>query len=252
MLRNTQRDWRNLSRSSRPSRRRSPGRRLFCRSYTLELLEARYMLAADPLGGSAAGTAMGISPPPNPELTAALGAALGGTLATGAATPAEIAAAFSLHSLQGALHTIYLDFDGHQTRNTQWNTDFENPSIVTPVYSTDDNVLEFSDEELMIIHQVWERVSEDFRPFHVNVTTQEPGIEALRNSGAGDLEWGQRVVIGGSTNDWYTPIDGEAVGGVAYGSFTWDSDTPCFVFALDYLALKKASPKRSRTKLVTL
>ncbi len=183
------------------------------------------MMSADPIGRHEIFT----SPPVDfPAIAAA--ASLGGTLAAGAATPAELAAAFSLHSLPGALHTVYLDFDGHLTRDTLWNTDFQNPNILTPAWSLDDNVTEFSTDELLTIEFIWASVAEDFRPFHVNVTTQDPGIEALRNTGLGDTMWGQRVVIGGDTNDWYTPIDGEEVGGVAYGSFTWDSDTPTFAF----------------------
>ncbi len=43
------------------------------------------------------------------------------------------------------------------------------------------------------------------------------------------------MVIGGSTNDWYTPVDGKAVGGVSYlNSFPWDTDTPNFAFAADF------------------
>ena len=94
--------------------------------------------------------------------------------------------------------------------------------------------LTFSEEELLVIQSVWERVSEDFRPFNINVTTQDPGVEALQKTAGADVAWGQRVVIGGSENDWYdpeTPIDS---GGVSYGSFAWGSDTPNFAFAGDY------------------
>ena len=47
------------------------------------------------------------------------------------------------------------------------------------------------------------------------------------NTGGGDTQWGIRVVIGGSSTDWY----GAGAGGVAYiGSFIWSTDTPTFVF----------------------
>ncbi len=147
--------------------------------------------------------------------------------------PFPLAETFFLHSFPGATKTIYLDFTGHLTQNTQWNTDFALPTILTPAFSLDSDVANFSAAEQFLIQSIWERVTEDFRPFQVNVTTQDPGIEALRNTGNGDQEWGQRVVIGGdSTFDWFTPNDpdGRIVGGVAYGSFNWDSDTPTFVF----------------------
>ena len=59
---------------------------------------------------------------------------------------------------------------------------------------------------------IWRSVAEDFAPFNVDVTTEDPGVEALRKFGTGDTQWGVRVVIGGSSSDWY---NGKA-GGVAY------------------------------------
>jgi hypothetical protein len=92
-------------------------------------------------------------------------------------------------------------------------------------YSTDANPL-FHDAELPSIQDIWQRVAEDFAPFDVDITTEDPGVERLRNTGGGDLQWGTRVVIGG--NGWWYG----AYGGVAYlNSFTWSSDTPCFVFS---------------------
>ena len=93
-------------------------------------------------------------------------------------------------SLPGADHTIYLDFDGHVTENTSWNSLYDNPSIVSPAYNIDGDPLAFGTTELERIVEAWERVTEDFIPFEVNVTTVDPGIEALRNSGSGDIQWG--------------------------------------------------------------
>jgi PKD repeat protein len=69
-------------------------------------------------------------------------------------------------------------------------------------------------------------VAEDFAPFGVDVTTEDPGLEALRRTSSTDQAYGIRVVISPSSA-WY----GNA-GGVAYlQSFQWTSDTPCFVFS---------------------
>ena len=127
-------------------------------------------------------------------------------------------------SLPGANHTIYLDFDGHITTGTSWNTLWNNPTINSPAYNTDGDPNNFSAAELAAIQDSWMRIAEDYIPFNVNVTTVDPGIEALRKVGAGDTKWGIRVVI---TRD----TEGTGAGGIAYiNSFNWDSDTPCFVY----------------------
>ena len=135
---------------------------------------------------------------------------------------------FSLNSLAGANHTIYLDFNGHTTSGTSWNTSFNKANIVTPAFDFDGNTGSFSNAELERIQYIWQRVAEDFIPFNVNVTTQAPtNINDLIKSGSGDTRWGVRVAIGGSSYDWF----GAGAGGVAYlNSFNWNSDTPTFVF----------------------
>ena len=128
---------------------------------------------------------------------------------------------FFLHSLPGATKVIYLDFDGHTTTGTSWNG---GATMVSAAFSIDADAA-FSATELERIQYIWQRVAEDFLPYGVDVTTQDPGVEALRKLGTGDQAWGQRVVI--SPSNWYNT----GAGGVAYiGSFSWSSDTPCFVF----------------------
>lgn len=136
---------------------------------------------------------------------------------------APLADTFRLHSLPSATKKIYLDFDGHVTSGTFWQN---GASFDTPAFSLDANYAQFSDADRQAIQEVWARVAEDFYPFDVDVTTEEPSLDDLRKAGAGDTRWGMRVVIGGS-GSW---MSGAA--GVAYlNSFNWDSDTPCFVFA---------------------
>jgi PKD repeat protein len=140
---------------------------------------------------------------------------------------APIADTFKLHSRPGATKVIYLDFDGHTTTGTPWNSGFAGgANIVTPPYSTD-TTSTFTDTELLAIQGMWQRVAEDYAPFDVDVTTEDPGVEALRRSGTTDANYGIRVCVGGSSSDWY----GSGAGGVAYvGSFTWNTDSPAFVF----------------------
>lgn len=141
--------------------------------------------------------------------------------------PFPLSETFQLHSLPGADHTIYLDFDGHTTSGTPWNNAFNGGNdFVTPEYDFD-NTPGFSDAELEAIQFVWQRVMEDFAPFHVNVTTEEPPVADLINSGGSDTRWGIRVAIGGSNADWLNL----GAGGIAYvGSFTDGIDNPTFVF----------------------
>jgi PKD repeat protein len=153
------------------------------------------------------------------------------TTASGSGTAAALTSTetFALHSKPGASKVIYLDFDGHTTSGTSWNSAFTaGANIVTPPFSNDATVsTAFSQAELDNIYSIWQRVAEDYAPFDVDVTTQDPGLEALRKTTSTDAQFGVRVCIGGSSYDWY----GAGAGGVAYlNSFTWNSDTPCFVF----------------------
>lgn len=141
--------------------------------------------------------------------------------------PFDLDQTFLLHSDPTADLTIYLDFDGHVTTGTSWNTYRNITEIVTPAFDIDGDTSSFSNAELERIQRIWLRVVEDFAPFTVNVTTQDPGVERLRRSTIGDTQWGVRVVIGGSSSDWL----GASAGGVAYvNSFSYSSDTPAFVF----------------------
>ncbi len=140
----------------------------------------------------------------------------------------NLAQTFSLSSNPTAAHTIYLDFDGHSTTGTEWNTLKNIGTIVTPAFSLDADAA-FSSAELLRIQNIYQRVVEDFLPFNVNVTTVAPPVGDLIKTDASDTRWGIRVAIGGAWQDWY----GSGAGGVAYlDSFNWNSDTPAFVFSL--------------------
>ena len=223
------------SNALRRPRGRKPGGRSLRRRLSLERLEDRHLLAGDLLFGSVLDSSglpddasetqpvVGITPDfgTAPDLpTDEFG------MAEAAALPLD--QTFLLHSRPGATKVIYLDFDGHTTSGTSWNTSKTGGAdFTTPAYSFQGDTSSFTNTELQRIQNIWERVAEDFIPFDVDVTTQDPGVEALRKSGSGDTQWGIRVVIGGGWADWY----GSSAGGVAYiGSFDWNSDTPCYAF----------------------
>jgi Matrixin. len=69
------------------------------------------------------------------------------------------------------------------------------------------------------ITTVFNRVAEDYRPFNINVTTEEAKFLAA------PLGKRMRVVLT-VNHEWYG-----ISGGVAFvNSFTWTDNTPCFVF----------------------
>lgn len=118
----------------------------------------------------------------------------------------EVAANPNLSSLPSASATIYLDFDGETVAGTPWNGG--NPLVCAPTVLTDEQVTE-----------IFNRVSEDFRPFEVNITTDSAVFFAA------PLNQRMRVIVT-PTSDWYPNV-----GGVAFtGSFTWGTDVPAFVF----------------------
>jgi hypothetical protein len=169
------------------------------------------------------------SAPYDPNLHGELPGAAGGAAIV---PPLPLEETFLLHSRPGAPFIIFLDFDGHITQNTPWNGDPNDPAtyiptIVTPPYSIDASSV-FSDTELLNIQEVWARVSEDFAPFDVDVTTEDPdpGMMVSPYISAN----GMRVIIGGSDSDWYSPPNDPA-GGVATGAFAGGQDWGVFSFA---------------------
>jgi len=111
-----------------------------------------------------------------------------------------------LSSFPGATATIFLDFDGHYVHTSFWNSGMPINCAAAPM----------SDPQ---ITEVFYRVSEDYRPFMINITTDSTVFLAA------PLDKRMRIIIT-PTSSWCP-----GVGGVAYvGSFSWGDDTPAFVF----------------------
>jgi hypothetical protein len=136
-----------------------------------------------------------------------------------AAGPAAEAAAFpyaqsfQLHSRANATRKIYLDFDGHQVTGSAWN-DAGHPVIDVAAYTTDGSPA-FSDSELDTVQEVWARVAEDYAPFNVDVTTEDPGTAGLTRSSAEDPAYGMRASITTDLN-MRTLLCNGGCAGVAY------------------------------------
>jgi hypothetical protein len=122
--------------------------------------------------------------------------------------PVAGSVAYTYESLKGAAAVIYLDFDGQNVTGTSWNGG--NPINAAAV--------DFSESK---ITSIWKEVSEDYRPFNINVTTNEAVfLTAAKNRR-------MRVIFTTTT----TAAPGS--GGVAYiNSFSNgnDNDAPCWVY----------------------
>ncbi|MBU1910226.1 MAG: choice-of-anchor J domain-containing protein, partial [Verrucomicrobia bacterium] len=78
------------------------------------------------------------------------------------------------HSKPGSTNILFLDFNGHVVSNTYWNTAYTTPVWRARAFDTDGDETTFSDLEQRYIKQIWERVAEDYTPFDVDVTTEQP------------------------------------------------------------------------------
>jgi hypothetical protein len=78
------------------------------------------------------------------------------------------------HSKPGASSTIFIDVDGHVIENTAWNTDGAPAVLYAWPLDSDGNLNSFSASEQAVITGIWQRMAEDFAPFDVDITTEEP------------------------------------------------------------------------------
>lgn len=120
-----------------------------------------------------------------------------------------------LRSNPAAAAKLFLDFDGHFEASWSFRQ-----NVTTPAFDQDGNPNDFAASELAAIDEIWRRVSEDYAPFNIDVTTIDPGHQTDRVVGV--------VAIGGSYSDWY----GSAAGGVAFvGGFSNFSPNVGYVFS---------------------
>lgn len=125
--------------------------------------------------------------------------------------PFPLADTFLLNSKPGSSRTIYLDFDGHTTSGTGWNASYTGGAdIVSAPFDEDGSPSTFNDREREIIQLTWQRMAEDYAPFDVNVTTQDPGEAAIIRATSSDTVYGTRCVFSA------TNFTGSGIGGIAY------------------------------------
>lgn len=102
---------------------------------------------------------------------------------------------FKLHSRPGAKKIIYIDFDGMVLTNTAWNAWKGIATIDAPAWDIDGNPASFGNTERERIQYIWQRVSEDYAPFDIDVTTEAPPPDRLAKSTSGDEYYGTVVLV---------------------------------------------------------
>lgn len=129
-----------------------------------------------------------------------------------------------LHSRPGVPWQIVLDpwgDAGETMAGTVWQIF---GTIPTPAYDTDGNPGAFSAAELEQLAAVHEQVSDDFRPFDVDVTLGPPTVPLGRY---------QRVKVGGR-GAWYSPtptVSGVTASRFGQVSLFGGKDSPLYVFS---------------------
>jgi hypothetical protein len=118
-------------------------------------------------------------------------------------------ALLKLESFPGAPACILFDFDGYELpAGTQWNGG--RPISAKPAGLSDAS-----------IKTAFEIAAEDFKPFNINLTTNEAVFKTYPKN--------RRMRAVATTTTTAAP----GSGGVAYiGSFNWDTEDPCWVFNL--------------------
>jgi hypothetical protein len=136
------------------------------------------------------------------------------------ADPIIEADVFTLHSKPGAATVLYIDFDGHDLINTRWNV-YSGQTVLNMLpYDLNGDPSTFTQSELNRIAESWRRVAEDFAPFDIDVTTEEPPFTV--NATTGRIEYASNVGHNLVTKQqdangyWVYTQGGCGCGGVAY------------------------------------
>ena len=114
---------------------------------------------------------------------------------------------FKLHSNPGAGHTIFVDFDGGVVSETAWNETAGVPTWKARSYDTDGDADSYSASEIGAMVEIWQRIADDYAPFDVDVTTEDPG-EIGSNTG-----W---ILVTHSEAGSSHPLPAASAGGAAY------------------------------------
>ena len=130
-----------------------------------------------------------------------------------------------LHSNPGARKQLYLDFTGGVISKAAWNRTAGVTAWHARPYDLDNRPGSFSKAEVAAMAEIWRRISEDFAPFDVDVTT-----EAGRSVGT-DTNW---IMITHSMAGNKKSLPEPDSGSVAYMNISGFSHTGYYSPALVY------------------
>ncbi len=173
------------------------------------------------------------SDPPAPPLAASpdAKATVGGSTSSEppiAAAPIPVSNPPVYHSKPGSAYVIFLDFNGGVVTGTAWNSSVA--SFNCKPYSTDADSTTFSDAEQLDIQRLWQRVAEDYAPFDIDVTTEEPTSAQWSSN---KVAW---AMITPTTDANGVSLPHNGYGGIAYvGIFNTSS---CRYYSPAWIALQ--------------
>jgi hypothetical protein len=129
------------------------------------------------------------------------------------------------HSKPGSPNVLFLNFAGENVSGTQWNSSVGRTLIPAVAFSTDTDYATFSDAEQLARKRIWQRVSEDYAAFDIDITTERPITFGTRTA---------QVVITRNTDANGQANPSSTAGGVGYvnvfGSSSYASYRPVWVY----------------------
>ncbi len=129
------------------------------------------------------------------------------------------------HSRPGCTNVLVLDFDGFTVSGTAWNSSLGRDPVPAVAFSTDADFTTFSDAEQVAIKRIWQRVAEDYAPFNIDVTTEEPAALTPRVA---------RALVTRSTDANGAANPSSSAGGVAYvgvfGQSNYSTYSPAWIY----------------------
>ncbi|MBD1581106.1 zinc-dependent metalloprotease family protein [Pseudoalteromonas sp. S16_S37] len=129
---------------------------------------------------------------------------------------------FKLHSNPSSANKVFLDFDGGQISGKAWGG---GASYNATPYDLDGDPTTFNDTERARIHEIWNRMADDFAAFDIDVTTEAP---SEFNANTGWVLFTKDVDTSGGA------MPHQGAGGVAYvnvwGRSNYAYYQPAFVY----------------------